>query len=134
VGPGTAVAGDAVPLDVRIVQLQEALNRLCRFVNGIRLHTRADWGTEDGTAFFREKAWMTDAVARAESERGTFDPFYLRYTLGKKLILDLREECRRALGSRFSLKAFHDALLGCGSAPMPALARLTRIRLGLPSR
>jgi len=117
--------------DARMIQLQEALNRLCRFVNGIRLHTRPDWSTEDGTAFFREKAWMTEAVARAESERGTFDPFYLRYTLGKKLILDLREECRRKLGSRFSLKGFHDALLGCGSAPMPALARLTRLRLGV---
>src|SRR2546428_11349650 len=53
--------------EVRLIQLQEALNRLCRFVNGIRLHTRKSWTTEDGTAFFKEQAWMTTAVARAES-------------------------------------------------------------------
>jgi uncharacterized protein (DUF885 family) len=117
--------------DVRLVQLQEALNRLCRFVNGIRLHTRPDWSTENGTKFFAENAWMTTAVARAESERGTFDPFYLRYTLGKKMILKLREECRSKLGPKFSLKAFHDALLGVGSAPMPAMAELTKLKLGV---
>jgi uncharacterized protein (DUF885 family) len=117
--------------EARIVQYQEALNRLCRFVNGIRLHTRPGWSTEDGTRFFEENAWMTTAVARAESERGTFDAFYLRYTLGKKLILELRDECRKKLGSAFTLKGFHDALLGAGSAPMPAMAALTRLRLGI---
>lgn len=117
--------------DVRIVQLQEALNRLCRFVNGIRLHTRADWDFDKGTEFFRERAWLAEAVARAECERAAFDPFYLRYTLGKKEILDLRGECRRRLGNRFDLRSFHDALLGCGSAPMPLMRKLTLHKLGI---
>ncbi len=117
--------------EVHVVQLQEALNRLCRFVNGIRLHTQPDWDFEQGTQFFQERAWLAEAVARAEAERGAFDPFYLRYTLGKKEILELREECREALGARFTIKGFHDALLGCGSGPMPAMRALTRIRLGI---
>ena len=117
--------------EVRIIQLQEALNRLCRFVNGIRLHTQPGWDFEKGTKFFKEKAWLAEAVARAECERGAFDPFYLRYTLGKKLILELREECRRRLGARFDLRNFHDTLLGLGSGPMPGLARLTRLKLGM---
>lgn len=122
--------GDDAP-EVHIVQLQEALNRLCRFVNGIRLHTRPNWDFDQGTKFFQAKAWLTEAVARAECERGAFDPFYLRYTLGKKEILELREECRTALGSRFDLREFHDALLGCGSGPMPVMRALTRLKLGV---
>ena len=122
--------GHAAP-EVAIVQLQEALNRLCRFVNGIRLHTRPGWDFDQGTRFFQDRAWVAEAVARAECERGAFDPFYLRYTMGKKEILELREECLEALGARFDLKAFHDALLGCGSGPMPAMRALTRLRLGI---
>jgi hypothetical protein len=122
--------GDGAP-EVHIVQLQEALNRLCRFVNGIRLHTRPNWDFDQGTRFFQSRAWLAEAVARAECERGAFDPFYLRYTLGKKEILELRAECKAALGSRFDLRAFHDALLGCGSGPMPAMRALTRLKLGI---
>lgn len=122
--------GDDAP-EVHIIQLQEALNRLCRFVNGIRLHTRPNWDFDQGTRFFQSRAWLTEAVARAECERGAFDPFYLRYTLGKKEILELREECRTALGARFDLREFHDALLGCGSGPMPVMRALTRLALGL---
>jgi hypothetical protein len=117
--------------EVHIVQCQEALNRLCRFVNGIRLHTRPEWDFEKGTRFFMDKAWLAEAVARAECERGAFDPFYLRYTLGKKEILELRSECRAALGDRFDLASFHDALLGCGSGPMPVMRALTRLKLGI---
>ena len=86
---------------------------------------------DQGTRFFQEKAWLAEAVARAECERASFDAFYLRYTLGKKEILELREECRAQLGGRFDLLAFHDALLGCGSAPMPFMRALTRLQLGL---
>lgn len=119
--------------EAHIVQLQEALNRLCRFVNGIRLHTDPTWDFDKGTAFFQQRAWLAEAVARAECERAAFDPFYLRYTLGKKEILELREECRRALGPKFDLRAFHDTLLGCGSGPMPEMRALTRLRLGIDS-
>lgn len=122
--------GDHHP-EVHIVQCQEALNRLCRFVNGIRLHTRPEWDFDKGTRFFMDKAWLAEAVARAECERGAFDPFYLRYTLGKKEILELRSECRAALKDKFDLRQFHDALLGCGSGPMPVMRALTRLRLGI---
>ena len=107
--------------EVRIAQLQEALNRLCRFVNCIRLHTRDDWDFAAGTRFFVEQAWLAEAVARAECERAAFDPFYLRYTLGKRDLLALRAECRARLGAGFDLRRFHDAVLDCGSAPMPLL-------------
>ncbi len=117
--------------EARIVQLQEALSRLCRFVHCIRLHCREDWGFADGTRFFMEQAWQTEAVARAECERAAFDPFYLRYTLGKKAILELRAECRSTLGPRFDLKRFHDAMLDSGNAPMPLMRRLTLRALGI---
>lgn len=120
--------GDGAPA-VRVVQLQEALTRLCRVVNGIRMHTRERWSFEDGTRYFREQAWLSEAVARAESERAAIDPFYLRYTLGKKLIFDLRAECEAALGSAFDLRAFHDTLLGVGSGPMSAMRDLVKLAL-----
>jgi uncharacterized protein (DUF885 family) len=62
------------------------------------------------------------ATAREQAVRGTFDPGYFAYTLGKLQILALRDEAQKKLGSRFSLQAFHDALLAHGAPPV-ALVR-----------
>ena len=56
--------------------------------------------------------------------RGTFDPGYLNYTLGKLLIRDLKEKWRNKVGPNFSEKAFHDAFLSFGCAPIPVIADL----------
>ena len=102
---------------VRLGQLAEALIRLCRVVVGIRLHSE-DLSVEQGVRFFREEAYLEDAAARREAERGTFDPSYVLYSLGKLMVLKLRDDYKAAQGDRFSLRGFHDALLGNGTVPI----------------
>jgi len=101
---------------IRLGQLAEALVRLCRLVVGIRLHTE-DLSVEQGVRMFRERAFMEEASARREAERGTFDPGYVVYALGKLMILKLREDLKAA-SRGFSLKDFHDRLLGGGVLPL----------------
>ena len=95
---------------VRLGQLAEALIRLCRFIVGIRLHSE-DMSVEQGVRFFRDEAFLEEASARREAERGTFDPTYLVYTAGKLMLLKLRRGLQGAAGRAFSLRAFHDTLL-----------------------
>ena len=101
---------------VGLGQLAEALIRLARFVVGIRLHAE-DMSVEQGVRFFRDEAYMEEASARREAERGTFDPTYLVYTAGKLMLLKLRNDVKQQQGKAFSLRAFHDTLLGQGTAP-----------------
>jgi uncharacterized protein (DUF885 family) len=101
---------------VRLGQLAEALIRLVRFVVAIRLHTE-DLSVEQGVRLFREEAYMEEASARREAERGTFDPTYLVYSVGKLMLLKLRQDCKQQQGKSFSLRNFHDTLLGNGTAP-----------------
>jgi hypothetical protein len=108
---------------VKLGQLAEALVRLARFVVGIRLHTE-DWSVEQGVRFFRDEAFLEEANARREAERGTFDPTYLVYSAGKLMLLKLRRDWYEQQGGKPSLRAFHDALLAQGSAPFWALRRL----------
>ncbi len=102
---------------VRLGQLAEALVRLCRFVVGIRLHCE-DMSVEQGVRFFREEAFLEEPTARREAERGTFDPSYILYTAGKLMILKLREDYKAQAGAKYSLRAFHDQLLGNGTVPL----------------
>jgi uncharacterized protein (DUF885 family) len=102
---------------VRLGQLAEALIRLCRFVVGIRLHCE-DMSVEQGVRFFKEEAFMEEASARREAERGTFDPAYVLYTAGKLMVLKLREDYKARAGAKYSLKQFHDTLLGNGAVPL----------------
>jgi uncharacterized protein (DUF885 family) len=102
---------------VKLGQLAESLIRLCRVVVGLRLHAE-DLSVEQGVRFFRDEAYLEDAAARREAERGTFDPSYVLYSLGKLMVLKLREDCRAAQGDRFSLRGFHDTLLGNGTVPL----------------
>jgi hypothetical protein len=98
-------------------QLAEALLRLARMVVGIRLHTE-DMSVEQGVRFFRDEAYLEEGSARREAERGTFDPDYMLYAAGRLMLLKLREDLRAREGSAFSLKSFHDRLLGHGSVPL----------------
>lgn len=102
---------------VKLGQLAESLIRLCRLVVGLRLHSE-DLSVEQGVRFFRDEAYLEDAAARREAERGTFDPSYVLYALGKLMVLKLREDCRAAQRDGFSLRGFHDALLGNGTVPL----------------
>ena len=102
---------------VRLGQLAEALIRLCRFVVGIRLHCE-DLSVEQGVRFFREEAFLEEGSARREAERGTFDPSYVLYSAGKLMIMKLRDDYKAKVGSSFSLRRFHDELLGNGTVPV----------------
>jgi hypothetical protein len=64
---------------------------------------------------------MEPGPAPRDPRRGTLDPTYLVYTLGKWKILELREEVRRRLGSRYRLRVFHDAFLRQGISPLPVV-------------
>jgi uncharacterized protein (DUF885 family) len=108
---------------IRIGQLAEALVRLARFVVAIRLHCE-DLSVEQGMRFFRDEAFLEEATARREAERGTFDPTYLVYSLGKLMMLKLRRDYKEQQGGKYSLRSFHDAVLSQGSAPFWALRRL----------
>ena len=101
---------------IKLGQLAEALIRLVRFIVGIRLHAE-DLSVEQGVRLFKEEAFMEEASARREAERGTFDPTYLVYTVGKLMLMKLRQDYRQQQGKAFSLKTFHDTLLGNGTAP-----------------
>jgi uncharacterized protein (DUF885 family) len=101
---------------IALGQLAEALIRLVRFIVGIKLHTE-DLSVEQGVRWFREEAYLEEASARREAERGTFDPTYLVYSAGKLMLLKLRQDYKQQQGKSFSLRTFHDTLLGNGTAP-----------------
>jgi uncharacterized protein (DUF885 family) len=111
--------------DVRIKlgQLAESLVRLARFIVSIRLHCE-DLSVEQGMRFFRDEAFLEEGTARREAERGTFDPTYLVYSVGKLMMLKLRQDYKEQQGGKFSLRTFHDTVLGNGTAPFWAHRRL----------
>jgi uncharacterized protein (DUF885 family) len=100
-----------------LVQLQAALIRLCRYIAGIKMHTQG-MSVEQATLLFQQRAYMDPANAEREATRGTFDPTYLAYTLGKLEIMKLREDYKEMLGDKFNLKAFHDQFLSYGVVPV----------------
>ena len=102
---------------VRLGQLAESLIRLCRLVVGIRLHCE-DLSVEQGVRFFREEAFLEEGAARREAERGTFDPSYVLYSVGKLAVLKLREDYKASAGAGYSLRQFHDSFLANGTVPM----------------
>lgn len=110
----------------RLAQLSEALVRNCRFVCAIRMHAHG-MSVDQATQMFIDKAAYEETPARKEAERGTFDPGYFSYTLGKLQIMRLRDDARRAWGDAYTLKRFHDTLLSRGAPPV----ELMREAMGL---
>jgi len=103
-----------------LTQLLEALVRNCRYMCSLRMHTEG-MSLDEATRFFMENAYMAELPARREALRGTFDPGYLNYTLGKLMILKLREDFKKEQGRAYSLKGFHDRLLSFGGPAIPLL-------------
>jgi uncharacterized protein (DUF885 family) len=73
---------------------------------------------DQATHFFMDNAYMGETPSRAEAERGTFDPTYLVYTVGKLGILKMRDDYRQYRGKDYTLEEFHDRLLSDGMAPL----------------
>jgi uncharacterized protein DUF885 len=107
-------------LRLNLAMLQDALLRDCRYLSSIGMHTGA-WSWEDATRFFMKNAHLDRLPAEREAKRGTWDPGYLNYTLGKLMIKKLRSDWM-ARNRGASLKQCHDALLGLGAPPL-GLAR-----------
>ncbi len=106
-----------------ISQEQWALVRACRYLVGLRMHTRG-MSFEDAVAFFEQNAYMNHTNAVREAQRGTADPTYLVYTLGKLEILKLREDYKKKLGAEYTLEGFHNALLSLGYPPLSVAREL----------
>lgn len=107
---------------MRLGQLQDALLRDARYIVGIEMHT-GKMTMEQGVAFFEKEGFQPHEVADRETKRGTSDPTYLYYTLGKLQILKLREDYRKMKGARFSLEEFHDAFMKQGYPPIKIVRR-----------
>ena len=105
---------------LKLAMLQDALLRNCRYLSSIGMHT-AGWSWEDATRFFMENAYLDRLPAEREAKRGTWDPGYLNYTLGKLMIRKLRDDWMKRNRGK-GRKEFHDALLALGAPPL-GLAR-----------
>ncbi|MEY2547273.1 MAG: hypothetical protein QOG48_2390 [Verrucomicrobiota bacterium] len=107
----------------RMAQADEAMLRLCRLCASIKMHTQK-MSVADATKFFQDNCYYEEKPARAEAMRGTFDPGYMNYTLGKLQILKLREDYKAQQGAEFSLQKFHNELLNHGMPPIRLLREL----------
>ena len=109
-------------LKLRLGQLQDALLRNARFVAGIQMHT-GKMTVEEAVEFFVKEGYQVRPVAEKEAKRGTSDPTYLVYTLGKLEILKLREDYKLLKGGKYTLQGFHDAFLQQGFPPIRIVRR-----------
>jgi uncharacterized protein (DUF885 family) len=117
--------GDAVrAARYRLAQSDAALLRLCRLCVSIKMHCEG-MSVDDATKFFMDNWYQGEKPSRQEAIRGTYDPGYLFYSLGKLQMLKLREDYQKQEGANFSLQKFHDQLLDNGMPPI----RLLRERL-----
>jgi uncharacterized protein (DUF885 family) len=107
----------------RMAQADEALLRLCRLCVSIKMHTQK-MSLDEATKFFQENCYYEEKPARQEAMRGTFDPGYLNYTLGKLQILKLRDDYKAQQGDEYSLQKFHNELLSHGMPPIRILREI----------
>jgi uncharacterized protein (DUF885 family) len=105
---------------LRLGQLQDALLRNARFIVGIQLHT-GKMTVNEAIDFFQKEGYQSKETALVETKRGTGDPTYLYYTLGKLEIMKLREDVKAKEGASFSLQTFHDQFLQQGFPPIKIL-------------
>ena len=104
----------------KMAQLSESLLRYCRLVCSIQEHTHG-WTVEQATQFIMDNCYYERKPAYEEARRGSFDPGYLSYSLGKLQLLALRDEIKKNQGDAFELKAFHDQVLDNGMPPVKLL-------------
>lgn len=102
---------------MRLGQLQDALLRDARYIVGIEMHT-GKRTFDQGIEFFEKEGYQTHETAVRETKRGTSDPTYLYYTLGKLQIMKLRDDYRAKKGAAFSLEEFHDNFMKQGFPPI----------------
>ncbi|MDE0128197.1 MAG: DUF885 domain-containing protein [Gammaproteobacteria bacterium] len=111
--------GEGKPL-LRVGQILDALMRDVRFLSSIGLHVEG-MDVETSQRMFAELAYLDPGNAQQQALRGTYDPDYFVYTLGKLIIVKMREDWIADRGGRAAWKDFHEQLLSLGNAPLPAL-------------
>ena len=100
----------------RLAQTSEALTRICRLIAGLRLHS-GEWSIDRAAQLFEAEAHLPTPAARQEATRGTYDPTYGGYFLGKMAALKLRRDVAAARGQAFNLREFHERVMANGIAP-----------------
>jgi hypothetical protein len=108
--------------EMHIGQLLEALLRNVRFVSAIEMHT-GKMTVEESEKMFLEQGYQDAANARQQAARGTFDPAYLNYTMGKLMIRKLREDWTASRGGKQAWQSFHDEFLKYGGPPIPLVRK-----------
>jgi hypothetical protein len=103
--------------ETRIGQLANALLRNARFLSAIGLHTQG-MTVEESEKLFMEEAYQDEGTARQQAARGTYDPGYLNYTLGKLMIQRLRKDWMEENEGE-PWRKFHDTFLSFGGPPIP---------------
>lgn len=107
----------------RMAQSNEALLRLARLYCAIELHC-SGMTVDEATRFFVENAYYQEKPARSEAMRGTMDPGYGFYTLGKLQLLKLRSDWKAQEGARYTPQRFHDEVLRHGMPPIRMLREM----------
>ena len=108
---------------MRLGQLQDALLRNARYIVGIKMHT-GQMTYDQAVDFFVKEGYQTRSIAERETKRGTGDPTYLVYTLGKLEIMKLREDYKKKMGDKFTLQDFHDNFMKHGLIPIREVRKL----------
>lgn len=109
---------DGATPETHIGQLANALLRDVRFVSAIGMHT-GGMTMAQSEQLFRDKGLQDPGNARQQAARGTYDPAYLNYTMGKLMIMQLRDDWIAQHPGPHALKAFHDQFLSYGGPPIP---------------
>ena len=107
---------------IRAGQLIDALLRDARFIVGLEMHT-GNMSLDEAKQFFVNEGYQVPPIAEVEARRGTSDPTYLVYTLGKLQIMKLREDYKKAQGDNFRLQEFHDRFMEQGGIPLKLIRR-----------
>ena len=107
---------------MHVGQLKNALLRDVRFLVALGYHA-GTMTPDQATQMFVEQGFADPGNAKQQALRGTIDPMFLGYTLGKLIILELRADWQLANPSR-SLREFHDEFLQYGEAPLPVIRRM----------
>jgi uncharacterized protein (DUF885 family) len=104
--------------EVLVGQLSNALLRDCRYLSAIGMHT-GSMTQAQSFEMFKDQCYQDEGNARQQAARGTYDPAYLNYTLGKLMIRKLRDDWSASRGGPKAWKGFHDQFLSYGGPPIP---------------
>jgi len=122
--------GFITDLETRLIQVNDMIWRAVRIIVDVKL-SRGEMTFEEAVEMLVKDAGMSREAAVAEVNRYTQTPGYpLSYLLGKHLILKLKEEVKKKMGSKFNEKLFHDTILENGYLPISMLRKIFDNKIG----